>query len=266
MKLLKIIIINLGVVAASYFYISCAKTAPVQLAAVDANFSNKAIVQAYLATVNASRNYIYVDANPVTGTLLSSGSVYPPSNIGTGFNVDGGVRAFLVRDTLPTTTQVPFSFAQNMSTGKHYTLFLYDTISSPKQKTVADNIVIPADTTAMLRFANMPYSPVAVPAVDIFSVKRNAVIFSNVSPTDVTGYIPYASALTDTFFVRLAGSSSNLQNFRPVNGSTPAAFLDILVALTPTQKRSYTLIFRGGYTATTTTNATVRTLSTFTNN
>ncbi len=140
---------------------------------------------------------------------------------------------------------------------------MYDTITSPKQKTVATNIEVPTDTTARIRFAHFPYSPTEIPAVDIFSVKRNANIFTNVALTEVTGFVPIASGVTDTFYIRPTGSGTNLQNFNP--SPAPGAWTNIQAVLTPTIKRGYTLIFRGGYRATTTTNATVRSLSVFVN-
>ena len=238
MKILKIIIIGLGVVAASSIYISCAKTAPEKLSAVDTDFSNKAIVQVFQATVNATRNYVYVDAAPVTGALLSSGSIFPSS--GNGFSLNGGVRAFLVSDTqvtkTPVTTQIPLSFAENMQTGKHYTIFLYDTITTPKQKTVQDNIVIPADTTVRLRFANFIYNPFAVPAVDVYSFNRGTNIFTNISVTDVTEFITYPSRIPlDTLYIRETGTLNQLLK---VSIST----------LTP--KRNYTFVYRGSHRGT----------------
>ena len=225
------------------------------------DFTNSSIMQVYVATVNASRNFLWVDANRINGASLTTGSIFPTT--GYGFNVGGGLRNFLVRDTLSTSTQLPYSFAENLQAGKTYTLFMYDTITSPKQKTVLTNIQVPTDTTARIRFAHFPYSPTEVPAVDIFSVKRNANIFTNVSLTEVTDFIPIASAVTDTFYVRPTGTGTNLQNFNPA--PAPGAWTNIQAVLTPTIKRSYTLIFRGGYRATTTTNATVRSLSVFVN-
>ncbi|HRF19398.1 MAG TPA: hypothetical protein PK977_14580, partial [Chitinophagaceae bacterium] len=91
------------------------------------DFSNSSIMQVYVATVNASRNFIWVDANRINGASLTTGSVFPTT--GFGFNVGGGLRNFLVRDTLSTSTQVPYSFAENLQAGKTYTLFMYDTIT-----------------------------------------------------------------------------------------------------------------------------------------
>lgn len=241
---------------------SCAKKVDSTLT-LQNDFSNKSIVQIYMAMVNASRNYVYVDTKPVNGSSLISGSVFPAS--GLGFAAPVGFSAFLVRDTLSTTTQVPLTFAENLAANKNYTVFVYDTINSPKQKTVEATIENPTDTTARLRFANFIYHPMTPPAaVDIFSVKRNSNIFTNVQVTDVTAFIPFASAVNDTFYIRLTGTGVNLQNWRPT--PAPGAFVDILATLNATAKRSYTLVFRGGYRASVTTNSTVRTLSVFSNN
>ena len=227
---------------------SCAKQEAKLVAQQQKNFSNSSLVQVYVATVNASRNYIYVDAAPITGATLSSGSVFPPGAAAIAASIPSGLRAFLVRDTLAAATQMPLSFAENMQNGKFHTIFLYDTITTPKQKTVQTNIEIPSDTTARIRFANFVYSATAVPAVDIFSKRRNVNLFTNVQVTDVTSFIPIPSAYNDTFFVRETGT---LNQLAALNG------------LNPTQKRSYTLVFRGRYQSTSGT--VVRTLSSFAN-
>jgi hypothetical protein len=227
---------------------SCTKQEAKLVANQQTDFSNSSIVQVYLATVNASRNYIYVDAAQVTGGLMSSGSVFPSGGATIGANIQPGLRAFLIRDTLSTTTQVPFTFAQNMQVGNRYTIFIYDTITAPKQKTVQTDIIIPADTTARLRFANFVHSKNAVPAVDVFAKRRNINLFTNVAVTDVTSFIPVPSSFNDTIIVREAGTTNQLA---------------VLNGLNPTQKRSYTVVFRGSYAITSGTNA--RTVSSFTN-
>ena len=225
------------------------------------SFNNSSVVQLYMAMVNASRNYLHVDNKPVNGASIITGAIFPA--VTPGFSVEGGFRAFLLRDTLTATTQLPLSFAENMQVNKKYTIFVYDTINAPKQKTVETNIVIPADNSARIRFANFVYSPTAIPAVDIFSKKMNANIFTNVQISQVSDFISYPSGITDTFYIRLTGTGVNLQNWRPT--PTPAGPVDVFVALNPQAKRSYTLVFRGGYRATATNNATVRTLSVFGN-
>lgn len=223
------------------------------------NFDNSSLVQVYLATVNASRNYVYLDSKPITGALMTSGSVFPSSAHAASLPI--GINSILIRDTASATTQQPLAFAENFQGGNRYTIFVYDTITSPKQKTVQTNIVIPADTSARLRFANFTYTPDNPGTFDIFSVKRNSNVFTNIALTDVTGFIPYASGITDTFYIRQNGTTVNLQNRNPTTG----VMSDILATLNPAAKRSYTLIFRGGFRTTATNATTVRTLSTFTN-
>jgi len=229
------------------------------------DLNSQSIVQVYMATVNANRNFIYVDGNPVTGALMTSGSLFPSS--GYGFSLNGGVRSFLIRDTLSATTQIPFTFSQNMQAGKNYTVFLYDSITAPNQKTVFTNITIPTDTSARIRFANFVHAKTAIPAIDIFSVRRNANVVTNLQITDVTDFIPFSSRLTDTFYVRIAGSGTNLMNITPPPPtSIPGNVLTPITAiLTPTAKRSYTIVFRGSYTTTLTNALQVRALSSFAN-
>ena len=120
-----------------------------------------------------------------------------------------------------------------MEIGKSYTVFSYDTVNAAKQKTVVTPIVIPADTTCRLRFANFIYNPNAIPAVDVFSFNRNTNLFTNVAVTDVTSFVPYPSALlTDTLYIRPTGNTTtNLVKYVLTGGLT--------------QKRSYTLVYRG---------------------
>lgn len=196
------------------------------------DFSNSAVAQVFVATVNASRNFVYVDGNPVTGALLTSGTVFPAS--GPGFKVSPGIKAFLVRDTLTATTQVPLSFAENMQFGKNYTVFMYDTITTPKQKTVQTNIVIPTDSTYRLRFANFVYNPTDVPGLDIFSFLRNANVVTNLKVTDVTDFISFPTNKTDTLYFRETGTTTNI----------------IKLAVNLTHKRSYTAVWRGSHRGT----------------
>ncbi len=239
---------------------SCTKTFDEKIN-LQTSFTNSSLVQVYMAMVNANRNYIYVDSKLINGGgLLTTGNVFPSSAYAA--SIPGGFRAFLVRDTLSTTTQAQLSFSENLQVGKNYTVFVYDTITAPKQKTVETNIVVPTDTTARIRFANFVYNPTVLDGFDIYSKKRNQVIFSNVKQTEVTEFIPYASALTDTFYIRPTGTTNNLQNWRT---TTPVGAYDVTAILTPAATRNYTLVFRGGWRATASSNTTVRTLSVFTN-
>jgi hypothetical protein len=254
MKMKKIIIAFSLVGAATLVVSSCRKDKGKEVALERTDMSNTANVQVHNAIVNSSRNFVLVDAKYINGSSLAFAGTFP-AGTPASFNIAPGFRAFNVFDTLGAATQVPISFAQDLQAGSNYTIFLYDSLNAPKQKTVVNSIVVPTDTTARLRFANFIYNSGSTigSGFDIFSVKRNAVIFSNVSETQVTDFIPYNSATNDTFYVRLNGSSTNL-----TNGATT-----ILTTLNPTRLRSYTLIFRGSYRATSGTSA--KQLGTFAN-
>lgn len=237
---------------------SCAKKDRTTLP-VETSFTNKSLLRVFVTTVNANRNYVYVDGKALNGSSLTSGSVFPASGVYASA-IDPGFRSFLVRDTLTATTQAQLSFANDLQGGNNYSVFLYDTINSPKQVTVQTNYTS-SGNKAWVRFANMVYSPIAVPAIDIYSARKGANVFSNVSLSQVSSFIPLDIDLTDTFYVRVAGTGVNLQNYKT---TAPTGPIDITTAFTPRANRSYTLVFRGGYRATATSNTTVRTLSVFT--
>lgn len=262
MKLTKIII-NCGVViSASFFVASCSKAKGKDTALETTDFSNRSLVQVYNATLGSTRNYVYVDGAPVNGASINYGTAFPvtPSN----FSVPSGLRAFLIRDTLRTTTQPAMSLAENLLPASNYTLFTYDTVNTVKNKLVQNNIIVPADTTARIRFANFVYAPFATTPVDVFSKNRNATIFTNVTTTDVTNYIAYDSRRTDTLFLRFAGTTTNILN----NNGTVAApnYQPILLVIAPIRKRSYTVLFRGSYRTDLSSSASARGLTIFSSN
>ena len=252
MKVTTIITSGSAIIVSALLAVSCVKQTGKEVALEQMDYSNKAFVQVYNGNLTSARNYVYVDGNAVTGAALAYGATFPSTP--SLFAVTSGFRAFLIRDTSSTIlVQPPMSFAESFESGKNYTIFMYDSVTTPKQKTVRNDIIFPADTTARIRFANFIFTKTAVPNVDLFSVKRNANVFTNVPITDVTGYIPHPSSSrtveNDTLFVRETGTLNLLAT---LNGFVPV------------RKRSYTLIFRGRYQSTSGT--VVRTLSSFSSN
>ena len=136
MKFLKKINLILWVLAISVLYMSCTKETP-HIATRVTDFSNSASVQVFSATVKAARNYVYIDGIPVSGIALAYGGIFPGTAY--SFKASAGSRSITIKDTLPTTTQVPLTFTQTMEAGKSYTIFTYDTITSTKQVTILNN-------------------------------------------------------------------------------------------------------------------------------
>ncbi|MBC7949555.1 MAG: DUF4397 domain-containing protein [Chitinophagaceae bacterium] len=255
MKRTKILMTGLGVVAMAALYQSCTKTNFKRVANTNDDFNNKAQVQVYNATVNTTRNYVYADGVPLTGApmVYTQTTATNAAHTGSGliFLLNPGVHAFSIRDTLITSTQPPLNFAVNLDANKFYTIFTYDSTNAVKQKMVETEIVIPSDSTARVRFANFVYWRTGTPpAMDIFSKRRNENIFSGVTYTQVTDFIPYASTTSDSLIVRQAGTMIALDT----------------AVFTFTPKRSYTLVFRGRYATDETGGALFpRTLAVFTN-
>src|SRR5258706_8657426 len=228
MKLLKIITISFGILIVSAVYFSCTKNGP-QVAVLETDLTNKTTVQVFDATVKSTRNYIYVDNAPVSGSALAYGGVFPGTAY--AFRVNAGLRSFLIKDTLSTSTQTPLSFAENMQVGRSYTIFTFDTITSVKQSTILNNIVVPTDTSSRLRFANFIYNPFAVANVDVYSFRKGTTtpVFSNIPTTQVTDFIPYASGLSDTLYIYATGTT------------TPLLVKSVIPNLVP--QRSYTATY-----------------------
>jgi hypothetical protein len=234
MKFLKKINSILWVLAISVLYMSCTKETP-HIATRVTDFSNSASVQVFSATVKAARNYVYIDGIPVSGIALAYGGVFPATAY--SFKVSAGSRSVTIKDTLPATTQVPLTFTQTMEAGKSYTIFTYDTITSTKQVTILNNMEIPTDSSARLRFANFIYNTTPVANVDVYSFRKPGTkVFSNIATNQITDFIPYASLQTDTLYVYAAGTTS------------PLIAKQLVPSLVPS--RSYTSVYNGSYRGT----------------
>ncbi len=239
MKSIKIFVIGITGVLATAILVSCTKSFK-DPQPQNTDLNNNTLVQVFIATVNANRNVVMIDGKRVSRPTLTSGTsfptaVYPSTNTGHAFAVPGGLRSFLIMDTLASTTQKPLAFSTNMQVGSRYTIFMYDTITNPKQITVPTNIEIPTDNTARLRFANFIHDAADTPPVDVFSTRRNQTIFSSIGKTGVTNFISYTPLINDTLIVRQAGTSTVMAQF---NGFAPAL------------NRNYTLVYRGSHRGT----------------
>lgn len=212
---------------------------------LDTDLGSKANVKFYNGIINSLRTYVYADNVALNGATIAYGGVFPALSPSYA-SLPAGNRAMRISDTLATSTQPVMNFNANLEAGSYYTVIAYGLSTAPKQKVSIDLISSIPDTTARLRFANFAYSATAIPNIDIFSIKRQANIFTNVPAETMTGFIPFASAQSDTLFVRATGTKTNLTQ---LNGLSPLA------------KRSYTVIFRGTYTVTS--GATARTLASF---
>ena len=223
-------------------YLSCCVMGIIMLAACEKKYdytatyntdlSGQTNIKVFVSTLNAARNYVYAGTTPLTGTTLSySGTSVFPSGSSYSSLPSGNIN-IVIKDTLPTTTQLPLNFSATFDAGKFYSIFTYDTLTATKYKIVTDQIVVPTDTSIRFRFANFFYSATPVTGVDVFSFKAGANIATNVLTNDVTGFTNHLFR-SDTLYVRAAGTTSPDLVKLFYSGFTP--------------QRSYTAIMRGRY-------------------
>jgi hypothetical protein len=239
--IMKMIRISFAIIlAGSALLVACKKDFK-KIIQEDTSLESKAKIRVYNGALNTNRNYVFVDGAPVSGVVFAYLGLFPAS--GQYAVLEPGNRNIVIKDTLPATTQNPTNISASFAAGKYYTIFIYDTTNSVKYKMVEDEIVVPSDTSARLRFANLLYSSGAIPNVDVYSAKKGQNIFTNVAVSDVTDFIPVASYLTDSIYVRETGTTTDLAP---------------LITITPNQKRSYTVVFRGRYGTTSGTTTSIR--------
>jgi len=203
---------------------------------LDKDASNSAYVKFVNLAGNATRNFVFVDGKQVSGVQMVYGETLPVHSGNYGLKMAAGLRSFVVRDTLSTTTQVPLTFNGNFDANSSYTVFLYDSIIRIKQVTVKNNIEIPSDSTSRLKFGNFMYltNGGTAPAVDLYSSFFGRRIFTNIAPSQVTEFITYPGghAAGDTLRTYVAGTNTVLNE---------------LIGYTTTIKRSYVVVARGNY-------------------
>jgi hypothetical protein len=225
-----LIVLTLGVSILAV--LSCSKKANDPTQIIDGLSTQKALVQVYNGILNSSRNFVYVNGQQANGATVAYGAAFPSSAY--GFAVYTGDNTFVIKDTLTATTQVPQSFVVNTKAGGSYSVFMYDTITSPKRLVVENNFIYNTGNFGNVRFVNLIYNPTATPNVDVFSVTSNAVIFSNIPVGAITSYMSFPSGVSDTWQIRQTGTSTVMASLSVTSSS-----------LAP--ERSYTVVYRGSY-------------------
>jgi hypothetical protein len=195
----------------------------------------QAYIQWFNGTLNSTRNFIYVNGVQINGNTNSFGSLFPSSSY--AFAVYSGSSGILIKDTLSTSTQVAQNFVQTLNTQQSYSIFTYDTITSPKRLIVENaNFVYPNDNKARVRFLNIIYNPTPPPAVDIFSVNSNSTIATGISVAQLTNFLLFDPGVADTWQVRQTGTTTVMASFS-------------LSSTSLIKKRFYTFVYRGSHRA-----------------
>lgn len=200
------------------------------------NIVEHAYVRFFAGSLAATGNFIMIDNERLNGTPLAMGGVFPGAATITAFaTVKAGSKTVTIRDTAATTVQTPVTFSQNFLAGSYYTIYSHDTSNAVKALVAIDNIVIPTDNTASIKFVNIIFSSGTIPNVDLYSRRKGANLATNIGRLGSSAFASHFSGVQDTLDVRATGTTTNLATFN---------------AFTFIRNRSYSVVFRGRYEAT----------------
>jgi hypothetical protein len=160
-----------------------------------------------------------------SGSPIAYGTAFPASqNYATVFreNVHSDMYVRMATGVPPAAVKDSFlfTFTPNLTRNKYYSFFFCDSINRPNTiLTTEDEIKMPSAVTKYrVRFVNLiPNPPATTPAVDVFSTRENAVVFSNIRYKQVTPFIELtgdtsliSSTITDNFQLRWAGTTTSI--------------------------------------------------------
>ena len=226
---------------------------------------------AYLKIIDASPNFrqtykgsdsfnVYVNGVKINGPQLSYNSMFPVST-SLYSAVPAGPQSIrlTVNGKLTPDSITLVSLNKTLEAGSYYSFIVTDealTANESRQMFIKDNFALTDTNNFTLRFVHAALNDPG--AVDIYSFRRAANIFTNISPASATPFVtlPFtvpSSILSDTFYVRRTGTLIDIAKVA-VN-VTNSIFLN--------RGRAYTILYKGQFGVTGTK---ARSLILYTNN
>ncbi|MBI2273748.1 MAG: DUF4397 domain-containing protein [Bacteroidetes bacterium] len=216
-----------------------------------ANFVASDESTAYVRVIHAAPSFrnifnapdsfnVYVNDIKMNAPFLTFGSVFPASTTAFGYvAVQPGLNQFRVNihgfaSASPDSTRL-INFSKVFQAGEYYTLLLTDSIKSQRdssQMFLKDAYTKPLNGNYGLRFVHAVWNDTAGKTIDVFSARRNANIYTNIKPGQISTFNSLAAntQLSDTLYVRRSGTLINLAQLNGVSFAN---------------QRSYTLFYRG---------------------
>lgn len=190
---------------------------------------------------------IYINNEKVNGPLITyagqfpaSGTIYGYMAVPTGLQ---NIKLTVAGIVNPDSIQLAL-FTKIFTAGQYYSIIVTDNIKSANDSAkiiLQDTYVKPSNGNYSMRFVHAVLNDTTGKNIDVFSARRNANILNNIKPGQIVEFqnLPYNSQVSDTFFVRRAGTTFNL-------ATTIAS---------PGNQRAYTFLYRGNGDLTTGTKA-----------
>lgn len=180
---------------------------------------------------------IFVNDAKVNGPLITYAGLFPATGTNFGYiavptglqNIKLSVAGIVNPDSIPLTL-----FSKVFTKGQYYSIIVTDNFKSANDSAkiiLQDNYTKPNNGNYSIRFVHAVLNDTAGLNIDVFSARRNANIFNAIKPGQVVNFqtFPFNSQVSDTFYVRRAGTLQNL-------AATIAS---------PGNQRVYTFIYRG---------------------
>jgi hypothetical protein len=170
-----------------------------------------------------------------TAAAMAFGATYPFAGTNNGYaSVPAGnqeikfVKGFNTLDSVVLAT-----FHKTLLPDTYYSFIITDSVNSGRDSSkifIKDSLYSVTAGYFNWRFVNAALNDTA--NIDVWSTRNNKNIFPNVKPGSISAFATYAynSQLSDTLFVRRAGTQIGL---------------DTLISVSLSNQRSYTLIYKG---------------------
>ncbi len=197
---------------------------------------------------------VFVNNAKVNSGLITYAGLFPASGTNFGYiavqpglvNVRLSVAGVVNPDSIALTT-----FSKVITGGQYYSIIMTDNIKSARDSSkvfLQDVYNKPSNGNYSIRFVHAVLNDTVGKNIDIFSARRNANIYNNIAPGQIVNFtsFPYNSQVSDTFYVRRAGTLQNLAISNTVSYGN---------------QRAYTVVYRGNADLTSGTKA--RTLASF---
>jgi hypothetical protein len=146
------------------------------------------------------------------------------------------------------------AFPKNLVAGNYYTLVITDSITSPPaaSKIFSEDAVFwPVSGIYSLRFIHAVMNDTAGKTVDVYSARKAGNVFTGVAPGTVLNFADQTySNVPDTIIIRRAGTTQELARANGVSFSN---------------RRVYTILYKGNTTITASTNVRARSVVVYNN-
>jgi hypothetical protein len=186
---------------------------------------------------------VYVGSDKATGTFLTYAATSPVMPSGGSSNYLGypsgnQLFRFSVHGVTNPDSVSLYSFTKNLEANQRYSLIITDSIKSSNENVqmwLKDNFVDPIPSQYGVRVVHAVHNETS--GIDVYSTSRKMNVFTNIPKNSASGFI-YLPSGSDTMIIRRTGTTTDIVRYPGTSGTLG------------TNRRVYTLVYRGSVTGT----------------